>query len=162
MLRASAAEMGIETCHEVIPPPGFVDLNRPGLVVICGPRLSPLIGQILASDRVPGFARDDDGWFLEDRKTGKTWRSPMDSGEPSDIAYLGRLPRPDGRGTFVCIAGIHAAGAPGAVHYLARALAQVWQQVRDRRFSALVRCTFDPETREVIASDLLAGPYEEG
>lgn len=160
MLRASAAEMGIETCYEVIPQPGFVDLNRPGLVVICGPRLSPLVGQILASDRAIGFTHDNAGWFLEDRKTGKAWRSPMDSGQPSDIAYLGRLPRPDNRGTFIYIAGIHAAGAPGAVHYLAGALEKVWKQVRDRRFSALVRCTFDPETREVTASELFAGPYE--
>jgi hypothetical protein len=34
----------------VIPPPGLVDLNRDNLVVICGPRLSPIIAQVLASD----------------------------------------------------------------------------------------------------------------
>lgn len=159
-LRASLAEMGIQARYEVIPPPGFVDLNRPGLIVICGPRLSPLVGQILASDRTLGFGHDEAGWYLEDRKAGKIWRSPMDSGEASDIAYLGRLPRPDGRGTFVYIAGIHAAGAQGAIHYAAAELVQLWQRVRDRRFSALIRSTFDPETREVADSELLSGPHE--
>ena len=37
----------------------------------------------------------------------------MDNGEMCDFGYLGRLPRPDGRGTFLYIGGIHAAGTSG-------------------------------------------------
>lgn len=160
MLRGSVQELGISAKREVIGATGFVDLNRAGLVVICGPRLSPMVGQLLASDRTLAFACDDMAcWYLKDRKTGCTWRSPMDEGKPSDVAYLGRLPRPDGMGTFLYMAGVHAAGAAGAVHYLANELDEVWQQVRDRRFSALIRCQFDPETRDVISSERITDFY---
>ena len=37
------------------------NLNRDNLVVICGPRLSPIIAQVLASDPNLGFAHDDQG-----------------------------------------------------------------------------------------------------
>lgn len=161
-LRASVSELGIEARHEIIPPPGFLDLNRPGLVVICGPRLSPMVGQMLASDRNITFGCAAGAWYLADQRAGETYRSPIDGGEDADIAYLGRLPRPDGQGAFVYIAGIHAVGAAGAVHYLAGNLAGIWQRVRDRRFSALVRCTFAPGTREITGSELIAGPYEGG
>lgn len=36
----------------------------------------------------------------------------------SDIAYFGRFPRLDGRGTFLYMAAIHAPGPAGIVHYL--------------------------------------------
>jgi transcriptional regulator with XRE-family HTH domain len=160
MLRGSVQELGISAKREVIGANGFVNLNRPGLVVICGPRLSPMVGQLLASDRNLGFACDDTAcWYLKDRKTGCAYRSPMDEGDASDIAYLGRLPRPDGMGTFLYMAGIHAPGAAGAVHYLANELDEVWQQVRDRRFSALIRCQFDPATRDVITSERITDFY---
>ena len=159
-LQASAAALGIQTRHEVIAPPGLVDLNRGGLVVICGPRLSPLVAQVLASDRALAFGCDDTGWFLQDRRAGRAWRSPSDSGEAADIAYVGRLPRPDGLGTFLYVAGIHAAGAGGVVNFLAGNLETAWQKVRDRRFSALVRCTFDPDTRDITGSELLTDFYE--
>ena len=95
-----ARTLGLDAQYEVIPPPGMVDLNRDNLVVICGPRLSPIIAQVLASDPNLGFAHDDRGWYLVDHATGTTYRSPRDDGEPADYAYLGRLPRIDGRGTF--------------------------------------------------------------
>ena len=159
-LRESVAAYGITTCYETIAPPGFVDLNRAGMVVICGPRLSPMVAQVLASDRNLGFGHDAAGWFLRDQRGGNWYRSPIDQGEDADVAYVGRLPRPDGRGTFLYIAGIHAVGAAGVVHYVAGNLAEMWQQVRTRRFSALVRCEFEPDTRAVTGSDLVAGPYE--
>ena len=108
-----ARTLGLDAHYEVIPPPGMVDLNRDNLVVICGPRLSPIIAQVLASDPNLGFAHDDHGWHLVDHATGTTYRSPRDGGEPADYAYLGRLPRIDGRGTFLYMAGIHAPGNSG-------------------------------------------------
>jgi len=162
MLRAHLGELGIEMRAEVIPPSGVINLNRPGLVVICGPRLSPLIAQMLAADRSLGFDHDSrDAWYLKDHETGSIWRSPIDSDQPSDIAYAGRLMRPDRRGTFLYIAGIHAAGAAGAVHYLTRNLAETWQQVKERRFSTLIRCDFDPETRSIVSSERITD-FREG
>ncbi|MFD6372640.1 hypothetical protein ACFWGM_37320, partial [Streptomyces roseolus] len=49
-LRELAEEVGLEIAFERIPLGGNVRLNRNNLVVICGPRLSPLIEQILESD----------------------------------------------------------------------------------------------------------------
>ena len=154
-LRKLAESMGLRTQHEVIRPPGTVNLNRDNLVIICGPRLCPLIGQILESDRRYGFEKDEAGWYLTDRETGKSYRSPEDSGDAGDLAYLGRLPRPDGKGDFIYIAGIHAAGAGGAVNYLAHNLAELYQQVRTKRFSVLVSCEYDPHTRVVSGSKLI-------
>lgn len=159
MLKDAVRPLGIEACREVIQPPGIVKLNRPGLVVICGPRLSPLVAEVLESDQSLGFGHDDAGWHLLDKRAGTVYPSPMDTGENADIAYLGRLPRLDGRGTFIYVAGIHAPGAPGVIHYLADELEQVWQQVRDRRFSTLIRSTFDPVTRMIISSERITDFY---
>lgn len=155
-----ARMLGLDTCYEVIPPPGMINLNRDNLVVVCGPRLSPLIAQVLASDHQLGFEQDDDGWYLVDRVEEQTYRSPMDHGEPSDYAYLGRLPRLDGRGTFLYIAGIHAVGAAGVVHYLDNHLTELYRQVRTRRFSTIIRCGFDEVTRRIESSKRVAPLYK--
>ena len=158
-LTESVAPMGLTTHYEVVQPPGFIRLNRENLVVICGPRLSPMVGQTLESDPVLAFAKDEAGWHLVDRKTEKTYRSPLDDDIPEDYGYLGRLPRPDSRGTFLYIAGIHAVGAPGVVHYLERNLAEVYREVKTKRFSTLIHCKFDPETREITASERVTPFY---
>ncbi len=157
-LKELCAGLSLEAGYEFIPPPGMVRLNRDNLVVICGPRLSPLLAQVLEADPVLAFADDDQGWHLADKTTGTTYRSPMDEGQPSDIGYLARLPRPDGKGTFVHLAGIHAVGSDGVVHYLNQHLPELYAEVRNRRFSMLISCDFDPETREITASKQLTGP----
>lgn len=158
-MKELARTLGLDAHHEVVEPPGFINLNRENLIVICGPRLSPLIGQILESDRNLGFEQDEKGWYLVDRSLGTIHRSPMDSGESRDYAYVGRLPRIDGRGTFLYIAGIHAVGAPGAVHFLENYLTELYSEVRTKRFSMLVACDFDPKTLEVTASKRLSPIY---
>jgi hypothetical protein len=144
---------------EVIPPPGMLRLNRDNFVAICGPRLSPLLGQVLESDPILGFEKDDDGWHLVDHKTGITHRSPMDSGRNVDIAYFGRLPRPDGRGAFVYMAGIHAPGPGGVIHYLTSRLGELYREVGMRRFSTLIECEFDPTTGAATGSRRIAPIY---
>jgi hypothetical protein len=159
-LRTLAQSMGLDTRYEVIPSNGMLNLNREGLIVICGPRLSPLIAQVLASDTNLTFEKDDAGWHLVDNVAGRIYRSPMDAGEPGDYAYVGRLPRLDGHGTFLYIAGIHAVGAAGVVHYLANHLEDLYRDVRrQRRWSLLVSCRYDPETREVTASEAVTPVY---
>ncbi|MGW3200083.1 sigma-70 family RNA polymerase sigma factor [Streptomyces sp. NPDC001118] len=158
-LRELAEEVGLEVTFERIPLGGNVRLNRNNLVVICGPRLSPLIEQILEGDPHLRFDKDDDGWHLLDRSTGEVYRSPMDRGENSDIAYFGRLPRPDGQGTFLYIAGIHARGSGGVVHWLNHELANVHRELKAKRFSTLISSTFDPDTLEITSSKRITPFY---
>ncbi|MFH8410375.1 sigma-70 family RNA polymerase sigma factor [Streptomyces sp. NPDC018019] len=158
-LRDLAEEVGLEISFERIPLGGNVRLNRNNLVVICGPRLSPLIEQILEGDPHLRFDKDDDGWHLVDRTTGETYRSPMDHGGNGDIAYFGRLPRPDGQGTFLYIAGIHARGSGGVVHWLNNELASAHRELKARRFSTLIASRFDPETLEIVASERITPFY---
>lgn len=155
-----AKSMELAATSEVIEPPGFLNLNRDNLIVICGPRLSPMLNQILESDEALGFREDDLGWFLEDRTSGQIYRSPMDSGKSKDYAYLGRLPRLDGRGHFLYIAGIHAVGAPGAVHFIENNLSYLYKEVRKIRFSTLIGCTFDPDSLEIISSEQVTPFYK--
>ncbi|MER6503940.1 sigma-70 family RNA polymerase sigma factor [Streptomyces sp. NPDC001455] len=158
-LRDLAEDVGLEITFERIPLGGNVRLNRSNLVVICGPRLSPLIEQILEGDPHLRFGNDDEGWFLADRTTGKVYRSPMDQGENADVAYFGRLPRPDGQGTFLYIAGIHARGSGGVVHWLDKELANVHRELKAKRFSTLISSRFDPETLEIVESERLTPFY---
>jgi hypothetical protein len=158
-LRKLAEHMGLKAEYEVIPPPGNVRLNRDDLIVVCGPRLSPLIGQILESDPHLRFTHDEHGWYLADQTTGKVYRSPMDRDEPGDVAYFARLPRPDARGTFLYVAGIHAMGSSGVVHWLSSELASIYSELRLRRFSTLISCQFDPATREITSSERVTPLY---
>jgi transcriptional regulator with XRE-family HTH domain len=150
-----ARSLGLEAESELVPPPGLVQLNRPNLIVLTSPRLLPFVGQMLDTDPHLGFSNDERGWFLVDKAAGIEYRSPSDDGKPEDHAYIGRLPRPDGKGTFLYLAGIHAPGTAGAVHYIENNLPELYKEVKTRRWSALVTCEFDPTTRRVKSSRLL-------
>ncbi|MCY0923579.1 MULTISPECIES: sigma-70 family RNA polymerase sigma factor [unclassified Streptomyces] len=158
-LNELAQEVGLACTMEPIPVGGNVRLNRNNLVVICGPRLSPLLEQILEGDPHLRFAKDAEGWYLTDRTSGKTYRSPSDSGENSDVAYFGRLPRPDGQGTFLYVAGIHAIGSGGVIHWLTKELANVHSELRAKRFSTLISSRFDPKTGEILESERITPFY---
>ncbi|MFB4280891.1 sigma-70 family RNA polymerase sigma factor [Nonomuraea sp. MTCD27] len=159
-LRNLVEDLGLTSNYEVVKPPGMIRLNRNGLVVICGPRHSDTIAEVLASDDNLGFEKDDSGWFLIDKEQKITYRSPEDSDEPGDIAYFGRLPRPDRKGYFLYIAGIHAAGAAGVVHYLSHELGSLYREVRHRRFSMLIQCRYDPDTHAIISSERITPVYK--
>ncbi|MFE7889509.1 sigma factor-like helix-turn-helix DNA-binding protein [Streptomyces sp. NPDC057412] len=151
-LRKLLAGMKLDAQYEVIPPSGIVNLNRDNHVVVCGPRLSPIVAQVLEGDDNLQF-RKDRAWHLVDQREGKEYRSPQDEdGSAGDFGYLGRLPRLDGKGTFLYIAGIHAIGANGVVHYLENNVADIYREVRTRRFSTLISCRYDPKTMEVLES----------
>jgi hypothetical protein len=135
---------------EVVAPPGNVNLNRPGLIVLGGPRILPFVGQILEADLHLGFGEDDSGRFLFDRMEDREYRSPLDTGGHGDYAYIGRLPRPDGRGTFLYLAGIHALGTKGAAHYIEANIDRLYKDMTTRRFSVLIECRADPKTGDII------------
>jgi hypothetical protein len=87
------------------------------------------------------------GWYLEENTTKRQYRSPQDSGEAADYGYVGRLPRPDGKGTFLYLAGTHAAGTLGAAHYVVENLSQLYRDLKARRFSAIVRYEYEAGDR---------------
>lgn len=149
-MRDLARSFGLKAeAVEVVAPPGHVNLNRPGLIVLCSPRLLPFVGQVLEADPHLGFGVEDDRWYLIDRETGHQYRSPSDTGDSVDYAYVGRLPRPDGRGTFLYLAGIHSYGTKGAAHFIESQLDELWKEARTRRFSVLIEARFDPKTEEI-------------
>ncbi|MEV0616991.1 hypothetical protein AB0I81_26985 [Nonomuraea sp. NPDC050404] len=153
-LRQLARTLGLDATYEVEASGGFVRLNRDNLFVMCGPRHFPNVREVIESDEAISFAKDEQGWHLIDQRTGRVFRSPMDAGEPRDYAYLARLRRPDGKGTFLYGAGIHAVGEAGIAHFLEHNLADVYKQLKGKRFSAIIECDFDPNTtgREITAT----------
>ncbi|MFJ8030336.1 sigma-70 family RNA polymerase sigma factor [Streptomyces sp. NPDC096032] len=157
-----ARSYGLEVTSEHVPVSGEIDLNRDGLVVVCGPRMSQEMWDTYAQDPVLRWERADDGpWTVVDRRTGTVHRSGQDS-DPArsyDVGYLGRLSRPDGKGSMLAIAGIHTQGSLGVVQLLANDLNALWGQVGDHRFSTLVGVEYDPETSEPQSVELLCPLY---
>ncbi|MBL3666625.1 sigma-70 family RNA polymerase sigma factor [Streptomyces sp. M2CJ-2] len=157
-----ARSYGLAVASEHVPVSGEIDLNRDGLVVVCGPRMSQDMWNTYAQDPVLRWEKAEDGpWTVVDRLTGTVHRSGQDS-DPArsyDIGYLGRLPRPDGKGSLLAIAGIHTQGSLGVVQLLASELNSLWGQVGDRRFSTLVGVEYDPETNEPRSVELVCPLY---
>lgn len=159
LITDTAAAYGLRATRETVPPPGMVRLNRPNLVVIGSPRLLPLVGQVLESDSKLGFGHGAQGWYLTDQAKDQVHRSPSDRGEPTDYAYIGRLPRPDNKGSFLYLAGIHAMGTLGAATYLTNNIEELYAVVKNRRWSTLIECHYDPDTRVVRSVDRLTDIY---
>ncbi|GAA2729835.1 sigma-70 family RNA polymerase sigma factor [Actinocorallia aurantiaca] len=141
---------------------GQIDLNRGGLLVICGPQMSEAMRQAYEKDPVITWERDEVGWLLRDTCTGEGYRSGQESDpqRPYDLGYLGRLPRPDGQGTLLAIAGIHPEGSLGVVHRLATDIGTLWGQVGNEPFSVVVGTEYDPVTHEPVRTELLTPLYK--
>lgn len=155
-----ARDLRMDVLFEGISPPGVFDTNRENLVVACGPRLSPVVAQLLAGDPHLGFAKDADGWYLVDKNLQEDYRSPSDQGESADYAYLGRLPRLDGRGAFLYMGGIHSAGAAGAAHWITNNLSEIYAAVGSKTlFSTLIRCEYSTTPLRVTTSDRVSPIY---
>ncbi|MFD9944536.1 sigma factor-like helix-turn-helix DNA-binding protein [Nonomuraea sp. NPDC059023] len=150
----------LSTDLEHIPLGGAINLNRPNLIVICGPRPSPVMATLYESDPVFEWVKDD-VWTLRDSRTGKTYRSGSDSdpAQPVDYAYLGRLPRPDGKGSLLVLTGIHPQGTLGVVQLLQTEIATLWGQVADKSFSTVIRAEYDPDTGEAVKAELASPLY---
>ena len=156
---ARAFDLDVATDHVSVS--GEIDLNRSGLLVICGPRMSEAMRLTYEKDPVLAWERDDVGWLLRDIRTGEGFRSGQegDPRRPYDIAYLGRLLRPDGQGSVMAIAGIHPEGSLGVVHLLTTDIATLWGQVGTERFSVVVGTEYDPDSHEPVRTELLTPLY---
>jgi len=152
LLADLARSVGLDSRYEVVPPPGLVDLNQPNLIVLTNPRLLPFLSQVMGADPHLGYSMDGSGWYLVDKTAGTEYRSPMDRGESSDYAYVGRLPRPDGKGTFLYLAGTHAPGTLAAAHFVADNIVELHRDLKNRRFSLVIVCDYDPKDRKKILS----------
>ncbi|GLW31877.1 sigma factor-like helix-turn-helix DNA-binding protein [Actinoplanes regularis] len=156
-----ARSLRLEPTFETIPVGGQIDLNRPNLVVICGPRISTAVAETLAQDQRFQFERAEDGpWTLVDRESGQVYRSGQDETAPRnwDVAYLGRLPRPDRNGSVVIFTGIHPQGSLGVVQLLCNNLAEVYSATNGEDFSVLVGTEYDPDSQEPLSVEILT-PY---
>jgi hypothetical protein len=163
LLADLARDLQLDATAEYIPLGGELDLDRDNLIVICGPRLSPVVRDVLQSDPVLAFDQGDDGrWFLRDRRTGQSYQSPSDLPQPrpGDVGYLSRLRRRDGNGTFILLTGIHAVGSHGIIDYLRRELADLYEQVELRPFSTLIATEYDPATRQTVRSERITPLYQ--
>lgn len=157
-----AHSMQLTADVEYIPTTGELDLNRDSMIVVCGPKTSPVTAAALATDPRLSFETIADGrWALTDRHTGQQFTSPSDDpSEPTsaDVAYFGRLLRPDGKGTFLLVAGVHAVGSLGVATYLAENVADLYEQVATRQFSMVISSTFDPKTKKITSADAATPP----
>lgn len=158
LITKTAADYGLDVIKDPIPPDNGdrLRLNRPNLIVMGSPRVLRLMEQVLHADRNLGFGEEDNLWYLTER--GSIYRSPSDDDEPVDYAYIGRLPRTDGRGTFLYMAGIHAMGTLGAATYITSNLEELYAQVKMRRWSALIECHYDSD-HNITAVDRLTEIY---
>ena len=80
-----ARSYGLEVEQEHVPLTGEVDLNRPGLIVICGPRLSETMRQLYDRDPVLAWEQTPAGaWAIRDTSTGELYVSGSDR-DPSEF-----------------------------------------------------------------------------
>ncbi|GAA3253992.1 sigma factor-like helix-turn-helix DNA-binding protein [Streptomyces labedae] len=161
-LEELAKSYGLDVSSGHVQVSGEVDLNRDGLVVVCGPGMSQAMRDLYAQDPVLVWEHPEgEPWALVDRRTGTAYHAGADlePSRPHDVGYLGRLPRPDGNGSVLAIAGIHTAGSLGVVHLLTSDLSTLWGQVGERHFSTLASVEYDPETEEPQSAELLCPLY---
>lgn len=161
-LEALGRSFALDVTTEHVPLGGNIDLNWDGLVVICGPRLSDVMGKAYAADPVIRWEQIESGaWALRDTRSGELFVSPMDdgSGRHEDVAYLGKLPRPDEHGSFLAFTGVHRPVPSPWWHCSPATLAPLWGQVGAEPFSVLVGTDFDAETHEPGKTELLTPLY---
>jgi hypothetical protein len=134
---------------------------RGDVVSICGPKSSTVSATALAADPLLDYHERPDGrWVIDDRVSGASYASPLDDdpGSKRDIAYVGRLPVPDG--SMLLIAGVHALGSVGAVDYLVNHAAEIYRGVGDRPFSMITLSRHNGE--QVVESEVLCPPRRHG
>jgi hypothetical protein len=126
------------------------------VVVIAGPKSSPVTVEALAADPLLMFEAESGRYGITDRVSGSRFLSGMDDEPPTsvDVAYIGRLPY--GSGSILLIAGVHAIGSVGAVHYLAGHAAEIYDAIGTHHWSAVIRSHHDGAT--IVESEIACPP----
>lgn len=106
-------------------------------VVICGPEVSPVVRAWLDRDPVATFVQREALWRILIRAEDRELASPLETGEPTDLAYLSKVTDEQGRAR-VHLAGIHALGSLAAVEWLDQHTKELWRTMRDRDFTAVI------------------------
>lgn len=149
-----AGEYGLDIRRETVPVGGVVlDLNRPNLIVLLGPRSSPLLAQAISADPVIKWRPDQHGdWYIINTSTGTEYHSEFDRSTDPGLpwprtcyAHIGRIRRPDDGGSWMCLAGAHAPGIAGATDYLCREIESLWDKAKISLWSAIVQVTADKD-----------------
>lgn len=153
----------VATSLQHISTAGELDLSPATLVAICGPKSSPVIEQLIAADPFFEFSADAEGrWRIIDRSSGQTYTSPLDDNAEADrdVAYVARLPRPDSAASVLVVAGVHAIGSLGAVHYLTTmsSLRELHRAVGDHPFSMVIESQFQRSPLKTIAAQARTNP----
>jgi hypothetical protein len=164
-----AASYDIRAEVEHVPAPGVINLNRPNLAVLIGPRSSALVAQAISADPVIKWRPDPRGdWYFTDTRTGTEYHSQFDRtwdmahGEPRVCyAHIGRIRRPDGEGSWLCLAGEHAPGVAGAAEVICREVTSLWESAHRLLWSAVARVTTGGNL-EIEDAAIIAGPYVHG
>ncbi len=163
-----ASSYDIRADIETIPAPGYIDLNRANLAVLIGPRSSMLVAQAISADPVIKWHPDGHGdWYITDTKTGTDYHSEFDSSWSGDrpprtcYAHIGRIRRPDGEGSWLCLAGEHAPGVAGAVDLFCRDITTLWEQTHRSLWSAVAKITVS-EHGAIEDASLLTPIYVHG
>lgn len=126
-------------------------------VVVCGPKSAPLAANLISRDPFLAIEEHDGRWWVSRRDTGERLGSPADNsaGQSADLAYVARH-RVDDQ-VIVHIAGLHAIGSLGAVHYLTNHLDELFNEIGDSDASCAIRA--DYHGLEIDSSELVAGPF---
>jgi hypothetical protein len=138
--------------------PGTQELPAGDLVVICGPKSAPAAARLLAADPVLDIRQAAGHWHIASRTAGDRWESPSDDDPQAnaDIAYLGR--HASGGRVVLHIAGIHAIGSLGAVHYLAGHLSDLYTATAGEASMSMVVCA-SHDGLQITSAEALAGPF---
>jgi hypothetical protein len=126
-------------------------------VVICGPKSAPMAENLISRDPALSIVEDSGRWWIEQEDSDLRHGSPADEPNPdaADLAYVAR--HREGNRSLVHIAGLHAIGSLGAVHYLTNHLAATFRDTADESFSCIIRAQYDGI--EIVGSELVAGPF---
>lgn len=161
-MAAFIEKYGINVEFKQINPDGSLGLisDVNASIVICGPKTSNVIQELITLDPKYEFTPDVSGkWRIIDKETKNSFYSPIDreDKENKDIAYVARLKRASAtEKNFLLIAGIHAAGSMGAVHYLAdyKVLKKIDAEVKDRRFSLAISSSYKTNPFTLLTSEI--------
>ena len=144
-------------CHHELtslPSADHAAFETPGLILLGGPARWDNDGTPLEHDPYLRFTKIGDERAFEDLVTGEVHRAQLAAPVPRDIAYLGRIPGPDGSGMLLVVTGLHSEGTRGAVAHLTAQLASLHESAGRAAFSVLLYVDYDADGAVVESGQL--------